>query len=155
MQHYVTAIISLGSADAYSTESPERLHIDFTKSAYWASNKKNYIKQMTKWLSCQEACHRFANYLQWTIPGYIAELTAVYESKDDDEELKEDKGDNSDDSEQDLQLGYSIVKQSAYSRIAQQLTTLEWWISYYISPNSCRIHHTLYDQPQPHSPILA
>jgi hypothetical protein len=117
MQHYVTAIISLGSADGYSTESPERLHIDFAKSAYRASNKKNYIKQMTKWLSRQEACHRFANYLQWTIPGYVAELTAVSESKDDDEELEEDEGDNGDDSEQDLQLGYSIAKQSAYSRI--------------------------------------
>ena len=56
----IAAIISRGSADGYSTESPERLHIDFAKSAYWASNKKNYIKQMTKWLSHQEACNRFA-----------------------------------------------------------------------------------------------
>jgi len=117
MQHYVVAIISQGSANGYSIESPEHLHIDFAKSAYRASNKKNYIKQMMKWLSHQEACHRFANYLQWTIPGYLAELTAVSESKDDDEELEEDEADNGDDSEQNLQLGYSIVKQSAYSHI--------------------------------------
>ena len=116
MQHYLAAIISRGSADGYSTESPERLHIDFAKSAYRASNKKNYIKQMTKWLSRQEACHRFANFLQWTNPGYVAELTAVSESKEEDEEL-EDEADGSDNSEQDLQLGYSIAKQAAYSHI--------------------------------------
>jgi len=57
MQHYVAAIISRGSADGYSTESPERLHIDFAKNAYQATNKKHYIKQMTKWLTRQEACH--------------------------------------------------------------------------------------------------
>ena len=42
---------------------------------------------------------------------------AVSESKDDDEELEEDGADNGDDSEQDLQLRYSIAKQSAYSHI--------------------------------------
>ena len=40
MWHYISSIISQGSADGYSTESPERLHIDFAKSTYWASNKK-------------------------------------------------------------------------------------------------------------------
>jgi hypothetical protein len=40
MQHYIAAIISCGSADGYSTKSPEQLHIDFAKSAYRASNKK-------------------------------------------------------------------------------------------------------------------
>ena len=39
IQHYVDAIYSLGSADGYNTELPERLHIDFAKSAYLASNK--------------------------------------------------------------------------------------------------------------------
>lgn len=47
----------------------------------------------------------------------MAELTAVSKSKDDHEELEEDEADNGDDSEQDLQLGYSIVKQLAYSCI--------------------------------------
>jgi hypothetical protein len=47
MQHYVAAIISRGSADGFSTESPKRLHIDFAKNVYRATNRKNYIKQMT------------------------------------------------------------------------------------------------------------
>ena len=41
MQHYVTAIISQGSTNGFSTESPECLHIDFAKNAYRVTNKKN------------------------------------------------------------------------------------------------------------------
>ena len=32
--HYLECIRSLGSADGYNSESPERLHIDFAKAAY-------------------------------------------------------------------------------------------------------------------------
>jgi hypothetical protein len=39
MEHYVQAIISLGSADGFNSEAPERLHIDYAKDAYRASNK--------------------------------------------------------------------------------------------------------------------
>jgi hypothetical protein len=46
--HYVNCIRSLGSADGYNTESPERLHIDFAKEAYRASNKKTML---SKWQS--------------------------------------------------------------------------------------------------------
>lgn len=115
MQHYVDSIISRGSADGYSTESPERLHIDFAKSAYRASNKKNYIKQMTKWLTRQEACHRFAVYLQWTVPGYVAELSAVSEITADDEE--EEDINNDADGPQTLGIGYTIAKEPAYHQM--------------------------------------
>ena len=64
MQHYDAVIVFHRSADGYSTENLECLHIDFTKSTYCASNKKNYIKQMMEWLTHQEACYRFAAYLQ-------------------------------------------------------------------------------------------
>ena len=55
MVHYVEAIKSRGSADGFNTESPERLHIDYAKEGYRASNKKDYVKQMTVWLGRQEA----------------------------------------------------------------------------------------------------
>ena len=55
-QHYINSVISRGSADGFSTESPEQLHIDFAKNAYRATNKKNYLVQMTKWLDRQDAC---------------------------------------------------------------------------------------------------
>jgi hypothetical protein len=142
MQHYVAAIISQGFANSYSTKRPEHLHIDFAKSAYWASNKKNYIKQMTKWLSHQEACHFFANYLQWTIPGYVAEL--VSKSKDDDEELEEDKADNVDDYKQDLQLKYSIAKQLAYPHIKISSVTDDFGAVDFL------LHFTKFLQDSPH-----
>ena len=112
MQHYISSIISHGSADGYSTESPEQLHIDFAKLAYRASNKKGYIKQMTKWLTRQEACHRFAAYLHRTVPGYMAELTTVSETKPDDDELEVDVAGQC----KILLLGYLITKEPGYPR---------------------------------------
>ncbi|KAI8989225.1 hypothetical protein BD414DRAFT_415618 [Trametes punicea] len=68
MEHYELSIRSLGTADGYSTEHPERLHIDFAKLAYGASNKQStYIQQMTRWLERQEAVHRFSCYLAWAV----------------------------------------------------------------------------------------
>lgn len=122
MCHYVASIISRGSADGFSTESPERLHIDFAKSAYRATNKKNYIKQMTKWLTRQESCYRFTTYLQWATPGYVGELSFVSESKPAEYDDEEDEDESQDDLDSPEQLirnktGYSIAKQPAYHRL--------------------------------------
>ncbi|KAF7359608.1 hypothetical protein MVEN_00684600 [Mycena venus] len=63
MEHYVALIRLFGSADGFNTESPERLHIDYAKNAYRASNKRDYIIQ--QWLRRQEAVDRFTLYLEW------------------------------------------------------------------------------------------
>ncbi|OSD02990.1 hypothetical protein PYCCODRAFT_1444739 [Trametes coccinea BRFM310] len=79
MEHYEISIRSLGTADRYSTKHPERLHIDFAKHVYDASNKQaTYIQQMTRWLERQEAVHRFATYLEWntTLPATATRPTA-------------------------------------------------------------------------------
>ncbi|KAJ7127996.1 hypothetical protein C8R44DRAFT_548014, partial [Mycena epipterygia] len=65
LDHYESLIRLFGSADGFNTESPERLHIDYAKNAYRASNRKDYINQMTKWLTRQEAVARFSHYLEW------------------------------------------------------------------------------------------
>ncbi|KAG1814163.1 hypothetical protein DFJ58DRAFT_673684, partial [Suillus subalutaceus] len=65
MRHYVQAIRSLGSADGFNSESPERLLIDYAKDAYQASSKVDYIAQMTHWLELQEAVFRHGIYLEW------------------------------------------------------------------------------------------
>lgn len=68
-EHYEPSIRALGTADGYNTEHPERLHIDFAKVAYSASNKQiTYLKQMTNWLNRQEAIIRFTSFLEWTAP---------------------------------------------------------------------------------------
>ncbi|EMD34441.1 hypothetical protein CERSUDRAFT_75980 [Gelatoporia subvermispora B] len=46
------------SADGFNTESPERLHIDYAKDAYRASNRHNYVIQMVTWLHRQETIDR-------------------------------------------------------------------------------------------------
>ncbi|KAJ7040177.1 hypothetical protein C8F04DRAFT_1314136 [Mycena alexandri] len=65
LDHYEFLIRLFGSADGFNTESPERLHIDYAKNAYRASNRKDYIEQMTIWLQRQEAVARFSAYLSW------------------------------------------------------------------------------------------
>ncbi|KAJ7855999.1 Zn-finger domain-containing protein [Mycena leptocephala] len=65
IQHYVDTIRALGSADGYNTESPERLHIDFAKKAYRASNRRDYLEQMALWLQRQEAVALRSSYLAW------------------------------------------------------------------------------------------
>lgn len=63
--HYTASIRLLGTADGYNTEASERLHIDYAKDAYRASNKRDYVSQMTTWLRRQETVQRYAAYLQW------------------------------------------------------------------------------------------
>lgn len=66
LEHYEELIRQFGTADGFNTESPERLHIDYAKEAYRASNRRDYISQMTRWLQRQEAVDRFTVYLAWT-----------------------------------------------------------------------------------------
>ncbi|KAK0477417.1 hypothetical protein IW261DRAFT_1634689 [Armillaria novae-zelandiae] len=65
MEHYEDLICLFGSADRYNTEAPEWLHIDYAKDAYRATNRKDYMQQMTWWLQHQEAVDRFTKYLAW------------------------------------------------------------------------------------------
>ena len=122
MHHYIKSIISFGSADGYSTESSERLHIDFAKAAYQPTNKKKYIKQMMKWLECQEGCFWFASYFSWTLPGYVAELMSVGEAKNDADDDNEESEVPDDDGEQANCLGYSVAKKPAH--LSVPITTL-------------------------------
>lgn len=69
MEHYAAMILRFGSADGFNTESPERLHIDYAKDAYRASNRKDYLAQMVVWLRRQEAIDRFSLYLNWCQHG--------------------------------------------------------------------------------------
>jgi hypothetical protein len=53
--HYVDSIRLFGSADGFNTEFPERLHIDYAKKGYRASNRKDHERQMIRWLRRQES----------------------------------------------------------------------------------------------------
>lgn len=49
--HYTSSIQLFGTTDNYNTEQSERLHIDFAKDAYRATNRKDEYSQMTVWLA--------------------------------------------------------------------------------------------------------
>ncbi|KAI0701023.1 hypothetical protein BC835DRAFT_1442215 [Cytidiella melzeri] len=82
MTHYLESIRLLGTKDGYNSEGPERLHIDFAKVGYRASNCKQYIHQMTVWLDRQDAVHRFEAYLHWLKHGCVSQLLQTGEEED-------------------------------------------------------------------------
>ncbi|KAI9508595.1 hypothetical protein F5148DRAFT_1275676 [Russula earlei] len=67
MQHYMAGIKCLGSADGFNMESSERLHIDYAKHAFKASNHHDYIMQMAWWIQCQEAMFINKQFLAWSL----------------------------------------------------------------------------------------
>jgi len=52
--HYIESIENFGTTDNYNTEMFERLHIDFAKHGWRASNQRDEFPQMIRWLSRQE-----------------------------------------------------------------------------------------------------
>lgn len=55
LSHYTHSIRELGTTDGYNTEAPERLHIDYVKEGWCASNKVNPLEQMATHLQRKES----------------------------------------------------------------------------------------------------
>jgi hypothetical protein len=93
IMHYMDCIRALGSADGYNSESPERLHIDFAKEAYRASNKRDYMEQMAVWLQRHEAVWLRESYLTWIenrLGVVVTEMNEESENLSDDEVTVDD-----------------------------------------------------------------
>ncbi|GLB43865.1 putative zn-finger domain-containing protein [Lyophyllum shimeji] len=133
LMHYVDAIRALGSTDGYNTESPERLHIDFAKAAYRASNKKDYTEQMAMWLQRQESIWLRDAYITWLqqlrpqhkVASDVDDLDL--EGEDEGAEVPrhgEDSISNSQISRAGSRSIYRISKQPAYRNVpVKQLIT--------------------------------
>ncbi|KAI0026550.1 hypothetical protein K488DRAFT_81329 [Vararia minispora EC-137] len=65
LSHYAPSIRLFGTADNFNTSYSERLHIDFAKSAYRSTNRKDEYPQMTLWLLRQEKIHMHRRYVEW------------------------------------------------------------------------------------------
>jgi hypothetical protein len=63
--HYVESIEWFGTTDNYNTEMFERLHIDFAKNGWRASNQRDEFPQMITWLSRHEKMSGFATFMAW------------------------------------------------------------------------------------------
>ena len=67
LDHYPLSIKLFGTTDNYDTQYTERLHIDFAKEAYRATNHKDEFPQMTLWLERREKVLRHGAYIQWRL----------------------------------------------------------------------------------------
>ncbi|KAJ6551459.1 hypothetical protein B0H19DRAFT_950865 [Mycena capillaripes] len=122
--HTVSSIRSRGTADGYNTENTERLHIDLAKNGYRASNRRDYIRQMTRWLSRRESVHNFSRYLESAVPGYlpgrgyIPSAAASAESvEDEEEEDEEEELEPEVEEEEERRTTYTIAKRPAYQNL--------------------------------------
>ena len=70
LHHYIQNIRNLGTADNYSTEIGETLHISMCKLAYRSTNRKNYSQQIIRYLVRMEAVHLYKAYLCWRNDSY-------------------------------------------------------------------------------------
>ncbi|KAJ3512046.1 hypothetical protein NMY22_g15452 [Coprinellus aureogranulatus] len=61
--HYVESIQFFGTTDNYNTEMFERLHIDFAKEGWRATNQRDEFPQMIRWLSRQEKMDMLARQI--------------------------------------------------------------------------------------------
>lgn len=69
LNHYADSIKLFGTTDNYDTQYSERLHIDFAKDAYRATNCKDEFPQMTLWLERKEKVQRHEAYITWVVAG--------------------------------------------------------------------------------------
>ncbi|QRW22532.1 helicase swr-1 [Rhizoctonia solani] len=74
MIHYLESIWQMGAADGYITKTPKRLHIEFAKQAYKATNWHDFFAQMTVYLEQHKHIAKFDAYLHWAIPKYANNL---------------------------------------------------------------------------------
>ncbi|KAI0292756.1 hypothetical protein BC826DRAFT_954755 [Russula brevipes] len=113
ISHYADSIRSHGSLDAYNSEASERLHIDYAKDGYRASNQRDYIAQMTKWLQRREAIRRRTGFIAWCERNPLAEDDQ--ESGDEPEtRMDHDDGESKSHSYMAKARRYTIAKKSPY-----------------------------------------
>ncbi|KAJ7750295.1 hypothetical protein B0H16DRAFT_1663370 [Mycena metata] len=65
LRHYSLGTKRFGTTDNFNTETTERLHIDFAKDAYRATNHKDEYPQMTRWLERKEKILLHAKFIRW------------------------------------------------------------------------------------------
>ncbi|KAJ3477772.1 hypothetical protein NLI96_g10232 [Meripilus lineatus] len=76
LEHYVYFIRRYGTTDNYNTEATERLHIDLVKDAFRATNHKDHVEQMVRWLSRREKVNVFSERVAWAVEQETERLDA-------------------------------------------------------------------------------
>jgi len=156
--HYVDCIRTLGSPDGYNSESPERLHIDFVKEAYRASNKRDYVEQMAVWLQRHEAMWIRESFLIWVEKRLENMIKASDPNTLDDPAYDEEEvepidvtqrdinithsQDNSDTRDR-LNLRYSLAKSPPYQNLPVDKLTEKFGTTNFLPALSTFLRHNL------------
>ncbi|KIY71495.1 hypothetical protein CYLTODRAFT_390132 [Cylindrobasidium torrendii FP15055 ss-10] len=113
IKHYIDHIRARGTADGYNSEATERLHIDYAKLGYRASNKRDYVPQMVKWLERRTAVLRFRKYLNWMAgPGGSEEEEATSDADEEEDEKDDEMIDHMDESKADDAINHCLDSSS-------------------------------------------
>ncbi|CUA77854.1 hypothetical protein RSOLAG22IIIB_06827 [Rhizoctonia solani] len=98
LRHLADHVELKGTADNYTTEAMEHLHIDLVKNAYRASNRRNWKEQTTRWLTRREKLKDFAAWMEWCgKDGTSIEDTSAIEQDWADEDGDDEQDDGFDD----------------------------------------------------------
>jgi hypothetical protein len=73
-----------GTANNYSTETMEALHIYFCKQPYGSTNKKVFQMQIIKLLECQESLRLYRQYVLYTLEWHQLDVDGCDENPDAD-----------------------------------------------------------------------
>jgi hypothetical protein len=65
IRHLVEQVRLKGTADNYSTETMEHLHIDMVKDVYQVSNQQEWKQQTSRWLTQREKIQDFEAWMIW------------------------------------------------------------------------------------------
>ncbi|KAF8258517.1 hypothetical protein EI94DRAFT_1774184 [Lactarius quietus] len=79
LSHYVDLIKLYSTTDNFNTETTEQLHIDLTKDAFNATNKKDEGGQMTNYVEWKEKIHRHEHVIGWWLEGSPPIMAAPHE----------------------------------------------------------------------------
>ncbi|KAG8794672.1 hypothetical protein FRC12_022567 [Ceratobasidium sp. 428] len=83
--HYAHVVRELGATSNFNTEATERLHIEYVKSAWRATNHRDEIPQMAEYLRRREAWVLLRSYLSET--GHLASDNKDVDSNDCADEI--------------------------------------------------------------------
>jgi hypothetical protein len=147
--HYINAIRALGSTDGYNSESPERLHIEFAKEGYRASNKRDYVEQMALWLQRREAMWIREGYVLW-LSENMEDLVRREKITDGWEWLDEEDEpgvDNDGSAPLHTTLTYDIAKRAPFRNVSVEGLMTNFGATEFIPALTTFLHEHIPDSP--------
>lgn len=135
--HYTHSIRELGTPDGYNTESPEHLHIVYAKRGWRASNRREAIRQIIKYVQRLEAIRiqrAYINEYYGNFTCFKLEPGDSFEDSEGDEDDEEDEEEEEEECLGDEMVDLEVVNDEPGVGAYPQPT-----ISVAVKPTCCRL----------------